>query len=230
MIQETSSVDESQQKETTKSPINDLSKELERLKVEKQRMIEETKQIIADEKEGWKEEKQTYIDAAKEEGYKAGFETGQTESVESYQTLLEKANAIVRQTEADYHKEMANNEDTILQLGVHIAEKIIQGTLEKQPETFMGIVKKVLQELKETGRVTIYVHPDHYEYVFQQKEELISLLEEPKRISIYADDTLRTNSCIIEHPHGQIDANIDTQLEQVRKSLLELAAENMHED
>src|SRR5699024_1823464 len=106
----------------------------------------------------------------------------------------------------------------------HIAEKIIGATLKEQPETFLGMVRNVLKDLREVGRVTIYLHPDNYEYVYQQKEELISLLEDPKRISIYADDTLQTDSCIIEYPHGQIDASIDTQLEQVRKSLLEYAA------
>lgn len=54
----------------------------------------------------------------------------------------------------------------------------------------------------------------------------MELFEETKRISIYADDTLLVNSCIVEHPYGQIDATIDTQLEQVRNALLEIASGN----
>lgn len=224
-IHETQSND-SHDKETTESAILELSTELQQLTEDKQRLMKETQKAIDEEKEAWETEKQIYIESAKKEGYEAGFEIGKTESTQIYEALIEKANVIVHQTETDYHKEMEHNSESIVQLAVHIAEKIIQDTLKKQPEAFMNIVKPVLRELKETGRVTIYLHPDNYEYVFQQKEELTGILEETKKISIYADESLPTHSCIIEHPYGQIDASIDTQLEQIRNTLLEIASES----
>lgn len=229
-FQETYSDKGSHQKKTTEIAINELSAELEKLKEEKQELLKHTKKVIEEERNEWEKEKHTYIEAAKKEGYEAGIEIGKNESIETYKALIEKANTIVRQTETDYYDEMEHHGATIAQLAVVIAGKIIHERLEEKPESFINIVNAALRELKEVGRITIYLHPDNHKYVQQQKDELTGLLEDSKKISIYADESLEVHSCIIKHPYGQIDANIDTQLDQIRSVLSDVASGDVNGD
>lgn len=223
-IHEAYSTEDANQKETAESSINELKTEIEELKQQKQYLMEQTKKDIETDKKAWETEKQTYIEAAEKEGYDAGFKSGETAVLDEYKGLIDQANKIVQQTEVDYHKEMERNEEAVVQLAIHSAERIIHDTLDNQPDAFLNIVKGVLQELKESGRITIYLNPDNYQLVVAQKEELTELFEETKKISIYADKSFDEKSCIIEHPYGQIDASVDTQLEQIRSVLLEIAS------
>lgn len=211
-------------KEKPALSIDELTAEIAALKQQKQQLMEQTKRNIENEKKAWETEKQTYIEAANKEGYEAGFKSGQASGLQTYQDLIDQANDIVQQTEIDYHKKLERSKEAIVELAVKSAEKIIQDTLEETPELFNNIVEKALKEFKDTGRVTMYLHPDNYKHVIEQKDELTELLGKTKNLSIYTNNTLGKNSCMIEHPYGQIDANVDTQFEQIRLVLLEVAS------
>ncbi|MFB4475339.1 flagellar assembly protein FliH, partial [Oceanobacillus caeni] len=61
------------------------------------------------------------------------------------------------------------------------------------------------------------------------KQELTQLLENNLKLSIYVKEELDVNACIVEHPFGQIDASIDTQLSQIKQILQDVVQENGHE-
>jgi len=113
----------------------------------------------------------------------------------------------------------------IVKLAVRSAEKVIKQQLSEHPESFLEIVKAAIHELKDHAVVSIFLHPDNYEHVLKQKDELRQLLDAETKLAIYIREDLEKNSCLIEHPYGQIDASVDTQLDQIRQALEEKAME-----
>lgn len=199
---------------------------LEDLRKQQNRLIEETEAKIATKKSDWENEKLTYMEQAKKEGYQAGFAHGKKTSMDEYALLLEKANEITKAAKIDYHKTLEKSDDAILDIAIHTAEKILKRTLAQQRELFLPIVTEAIKEVKDQTDITIFLHPVNYTFVSEQKDELVHVLEDEKDISIYIDETMSEGHCLIEHEFGQLDASIDTQLKQVRKSLHELMLEN----
>ena len=113
-----------------------------------------------------------------------------------------------------------------MELAVHVAEKILKVQLNDEPKSFLPIVLSAIETIKDQSMVSIYLHPNNYEEVIQQKDELIRSLDGDTKVSIYIDHKLKEHACVIEHPFGQIDASIDTQLQQLRKALLDVAMED----
>lgn len=205
--------------------IEQAREELQKLKEQQSTLINQTNTEIETAKENWETEKQQYIEQAKEAGFTEGFEIGKQESLDQYKQLIQNANKIIESATKDYHSTIENSEETILELAVHVAQKIIKKDLSENQETFISIVNTAVTEVKNQSKISIYVHSEKYELVIGQKEEIARLAGEETDLSIYINDDLNEDSCYIEHPFGKIDSSIDTQLQELRKALHETSME-----
>ncbi|MFD1037988.1 flagellar assembly protein FliH [Virgibacillus byunsanensis] len=199
--------------------------ELQQIKEQKESLLHETDAQIEEAKQKWESEKQQYIEEAKNKGYNEGFTSGKQDSLNQYKELIAKANSIVELANADYHATVEKSEETILELGIKTAEKLIKQHISQDRNSFLEIVKAAIKEIKDQSNISIYLHPDNYEYVLQQKDEICRILDTDTKVSIYINEDLEENGCLIKHPYGQIDASIDTQLIQLRQVLSEISME-----
>lgn len=206
--------------------LQQAEEELEQIEQRKATMLAEVQTEINKARENWEEEKAVLMEAAEKAGYEAGFQAGKKASIEQYESLLAEANNIVDLVKVDYQKTLEQTEDAITDIAIHTAEKILGEKLNESPEKFLEIVRLALKEINDQSIVSIYLHPNNYETVLAQKTELTRMLEKDTKLSLYIDEELPENSCIIEHPFGQIDASIDTQLEAIRNALKELVMEH----
>jgi flagellar assembly protein FliH len=198
--------------------------QLKHIKNEQHQLLDETRQIIAREKRIWEDEKQRYITEVEKTGHEQGFAAGKQEGLGTCKEMLDTANMIVKAAQKDYEAELQKSTGSILDLAVHIAGKIIRQHLSEKPELFLPLVTEALQEIKNRRNIILYLHPDDYIHVVKQKEELAHVVEDATDMTILADGEAQQGHCLIEHSSGQIDAGIDTQLEEIRQILHETAA------
>lgn len=216
----------SQQAIILRSEIEALRSELTSLKHEKNRMLTEAIEEIKSEKDNWSEERANLIKQANEEGYQAGFAEGESQSIDQYSEILAKANEIMDKATMDYHKTLEESDEVIIKIAIYVAEKIIKDQISKDSNVFKNVVESAINEIKDQSIVSIYLHPNNYEFILTQKKELRNSLDGDAKIAIYADHKMTENACLIKHPFGQIDASIDTQLKQIRSALDSLLMEN----
>ncbi|WP_249869786.1 flagellar assembly protein FliH [Oceanobacillus saliphilus] len=213
-------------KEVIQQRIHALQQELTDLTNTKQTLIEQTNQTIMQEKKNWETEKEQWIEQAKKDGFTAGFQQGKREGQAEYEEKLLQANQIIESTTKDYHATIEKSDEAILQLAVSVASKILNSNISDDASSFMGVVRGAIKEIKDQSVITIKLHPANYELVMQHKEELHRSLESDTKLSVYIDQNLSENACLIEHPFGQIDASIDTQLSKIREALHDYLMEN----
>src|SRR5699024_6236265 len=211
---------------TVQTELKQLYDELKQVQNQKASLIKETKEEVKAIREQWETEKQQIIENAREDGYRAGFEMGKQESIEKYNEILLEANSIVKKANYDYQDKIKQAEEDILTLSVYIAKKVLQQELSEHPESFLSLVAGAIQEVKEKPNLSVYLHPEKYSMVIQQKNELHQVIGKQVNLSIYVDHELQPDSCIIEHPSGQIDASVDIQLDEIKARLQELKAES----
>ncbi|MGP4106982.1 flagellar assembly protein FliH [Virgibacillus sp. L01] len=208
------------------SEISQAQERIQQIKEQQAALVQETNAEIEKAKENWKIEKEAYIKQAQDEGFKEGFELGQQEGQDQYKELLSNANEIIDSATKDYHSTIEQSDETIVELAVHAAEKIIKKELKESPESFLSIVNAAIKEIKDQSELSIYLHPSNYEMVMKQKDEIVQLVDKDLNVSIYINENLKENSCLIEHPFGRIDASIDVQLQELREVLHEVNMES----
>lgn len=201
--------------------VDQLKNEIDELQQQKEKVLQDLQEAIAKEKETWEEEKEIEREEAQEIGYKVGYDAGYEQVFKQYDSLLEEANNIVHLAKSDYDKTVSKHENAIINLAISIAEKIMITSIEEEPEYFKHMVESAILDLKDSSNVKIYVHPNKYELIMEQKEELEQMVRNDDVISVYLDSNMHENACVIKHPYGQIDASIDTQLQQIKDALEE---------
>lgn len=191
--------------------------------------MEQKKEILSQiqkEKEAWNEEKQSLMEEAQKTGYQDGFQKGKEDGYKQYENVVKQAEQLIHHSKKDYQKKLEQSEETIIKIAMKAAEKILAKKLEDDDELFLAIVREVIHEVKEYPEVKIYVHPDKYAYLLDQKDELKELFTTNVELYIFPDHHLKQNGIYVESPFGKIDASVDTQLEQLKTKLLNLVRED----
>jgi flagellar assembly protein FliH len=155
--------------------------------------------------------------AARAEGHADGLEAGLAEGraqLAAALGALEAAHAEVvalRAATAD-----AVERDAV-ELAVLLAEKIVAGALEADPERVVDVVRGALRRLSERRRVTVLVHPDDLELVRAAAGGFASALGGIEHCDVQAERRLSRGGAVVRTDEGQVDASIETQLARARE-------------
>lgn len=199
-------------------------KKLQRLNDEMQSKRLATEQEINAAKEQWLIEKQQLINETKQVAFSEGYEEGRIEGQKSLTAKLEEADQIVESARDEYLNIIGQNEATILELATKIASKIISYEI-KENAGFVELVKTAIREVQEQPSIKIYTSAADFQMVNEQYDQLLTLVGSDTVLSIHPLATLGSGGCIIKTPYSQLDVSIDQQLSKIKTRLFEVMEE-----
>ncbi len=203
--------------------------ELQGQLIELQKQIDEEKNQAQQEIESWWSSKQQELESiseqmyqdAQRQGYEHGYQKGLEDNRLEFEGKLETANQIIEDAYLEKERIIKDSEPFLLDLGMRIAEKIIVQELNQSPETTKGIIANALQQVEERGLITLQVSAEDYELITPYKDELRLHLEGDSDLKILLDHKLNKGSCMIHTPNGSYNITLDSQLEEIKKHLME---------
>lgn len=171
------------------------------------------------------------IEQLKTEAYHEGFQKGFSQGTqEGNAAVLENAEAQI--TEARMQSEeiiltarrQANEmlqtaEVQIVDIALNIARKILKREIDENPMTILPIVKEALRKVMDQDSIVLRVNPDDTELLEHARRDLQHMIGGEKKLSIIADHTVSSGSCMIDTQSGTVDASIDTQLAVIKQAL-----------
>ncbi|MFD1018181.1 flagellar assembly protein FliH [Thalassobacillus hwangdonensis] len=199
--------------------------QMEKSKQEAERMIEQARQEIEREKQEWQKDKQVLKETVEQEAFQKGYADGERKAQAEYEEKLASAREIVVKAQKDHQQVISSSEETILALSIHAARKIIHQSIAAEPEAFLNVVKSVVSEVQNQPEIYIYVHPEMYSMVLENKPALQSVANGRASVSIMAKEGLEAYGCTIESPFGRIDASVDSQLNEIQTKLMDVCKE-----
>lgn len=105
-------------------------------------------------------------------------------------------------------------EPQLLTLSVAVAQKIIGHELDHCAESFRKMVRCLIDRIRPEERLTLYVNDQDYRFALADKPE--ELGREMDLVKIVADAALPRGSCKLEGAFGQLDAGIETQIDELK--------------
>lgn len=166
-----------------------------------------------------------------EEARRAGFEQGAREGYASaeaelqrlWATPIDEAKQLLQEAHAVREQIIQEAEPFLVELSNAIAEKVIAKQLELEPAYTIELIRRALSRRREQGVIALCVAPSQFAFVQAAREELVLALDSQAELQILPDATVADNGCVIRSAFGSIDARIDTQLEEIKRELLEVA-------
>lgn len=166
---------------------------------------------------------------AKQRGYEEGYEQGMREArlavQQDYEYKLDQIQTMLQMAYKEKEAIISEAEPFLLQLSTVIASQIIKQELEANPDQMVNLIQQHILRFKEKESITVCVHPDDFEFIQGQRTHLIAVVNGETEIKIIPDHSVSPKGCIIRTAYGSVDAQIDTQIEEIKKVLLEAGRE-----
>ncbi|MGG3564721.1 FliH/SctL family protein [Neobacillus rhizosphaerae] len=180
----------------------------------------------------WNENHQKLEDLsleAEQKGYQEGYTTGKQEAefevLREFQGKMEQVQFLLEQAYEHKAAIISEAEPFLLELSTVIATHIIKTELTSNQNQFVELIKQHILRFKEKEFITICVHPDDFDFIQSQRAHLVAVVNGETEIKIIPDHSVSTKGCIIRTAYGSVDARIDTQIEEIKKVILEARRE-----
>lgn len=113
----------------------------------------------------------------------------------------------------------------MLRLVMTIARQVVQAEITIHRELVLKTVERALQAAVQADSHRILVSPEDLATVKEKKPFFLASIHGLKSITVEADPTIAPGGCRLESELGEVDATVEGQLEEIRRTLLAAVAE-----
>jgi hypothetical protein len=114
----------------------------------------------------------------------------------------------------------------VLELGLMVARKVVEGELSVNADRLIGVVKSAVARVGESRRIVVHLAPEDVELLQAGKEPgaaLEKLSRGAAKVEVVADPSLSRGDCVVDGDHLNVDARLDAKFAEIRRALLESA-------
>ena len=213
-----------QQKTHLNAELNQLKQELTKVQQQIETEKQQAEQDIDQKRQDWQLEKETLVESAKNEGYQAGYKTGEQAALADFSSRIETANEIIHQAEQEREIIIEKAHADIVELSMVVAKKVVFDAVMSK-DALLPIVKTAIKDYHDQTIIRIRTSIQDFDLIHSQTDELTRVLNDGVMLSVLPDDKLPTGGCVIETPSGQLDVSVDRQLEKIHDALTETMEE-----
>jgi flagellar assembly protein FliH len=149
------------------------------------------------------------------QGEKDGFELGERKAnkvIENIEKLFDEMSSLKQEILKQHEKE-------ILDLTFAIAEKIVHHVTRFDKGGVKEAVFNALNLTIEKSEIVLNINPKDYDYIEELRPAIFKKYKELKSITVTSDPSITRGGCFLKTPYGDIDAEIETQLEKIYQCL-----------
>jgi len=151
------------------------------------------------------------------QGEKDGFEVGEKKAIKVIENIEKLFNEI-NNLKYDILKQ---HEREVLNLIFAVAEKIVHHEARIDEITIKDAIFNALDLAVEKSMVTFNINSEDYKYVEKLRPGIFNHYKELKSIVVTCDQSISRGGCFLETNFGNIDATIESKLENVYQRLKE---------
>ena len=167
--------------------------------------------------------RQETTEAGRELGYSEGREQGYREGIASAESeMAERLAAVTGLAESaavDRRELLRNAEGEVVRLAIQLARKVLNRELQVDPTSVARIAEAALQQVAIDGVVKLRVNPAEYEALSQYWQRAHGTTEADRTYEVVADEAIAAGGVVIDTRAGTVDAQIETQLEEISQKV-----------
>jgi flagellar assembly protein FliH len=196
---------------------------------EAERIINEAMEAAESIRERAAAEAETAIKEAEETAYDEGFKKGQSEGFESAhdeakkeldeknRSLLEEIKRAIAELEKLKSDYMRQYNDSMKELVIAIAEKVIKVSLKSSGEVITRMILAAVENSSKKEWAKIYISEYDANLMVREDSDILDALRKVSdHIKVIKMENGESGDLIVEFPDQAIDASVSTQLENIR--------------
>ncbi len=178
--------------------------------------------------QGMKEKEERILRKAREkaleiekEAYEKGFAQGEKDGAElgrkRWETVFDSFRQLVSELGRLHQDLYRRYEREMVLLVFALVKKVVHIDLPRREETILETLRAAFQYVVDPRKVIIHLHPKDHQHLMTHPEGLPWAPKggESHNIQFLADPTITRGGCFLETSFGEIDATLETQLDQI---------------
>jgi len=156
----------------------------------------------------------------REEGYAAAREEAVQTFAEKQAQLVETLAAALATFDEDRKRYLAQAQTDLVDLMLAVARRVVKrvGLIDRQ--VAIENLQEAIEQVGMRDDLRIKVSPDDRESIEIFAEQLAAAEPNWKHVSIVADGAIDPGGCVVKLSQGEVDATLDTQLDQLASLLV----------
>ncbi|MDP2999150.1 MAG: FliH/SctL family protein [Bryobacterales bacterium] len=155
------------------------------------------------------------VEVRVEEARQIGYREGAAGTLGAVQPVLERLAHSIDVVAGLRTRIRREAESDLVKLSIAIARRILHREISVDPEAISGLMKAALEKVQSQEIHRIRVHPDLEAAVRKALESLAS----GRGVQVVADGGRESGDVVFETTRGNLDASIDTQLQEISRGL-----------
>jgi flagellar assembly protein FliH len=155
------------------------------------------------------------------ESFETGFEEGQRQAERGLSNVFKSLRRAIDEVTSLREQIFRESEEDLLRLSILVARKIIQQEISEDRRILTRIVAAALENAAERDDVVVRLNPEDYRLVTTHRQHYLQGIGDGRDLNMKPDDTVSQGGCVIDTVMGEIDARLESQLDEIHKRLLE---------
>lgn len=160
--------------------------------------------------------------AGYEKGYQEGFDRAFQEGKIEVERLVAKLTRILGETINKRNEIIDMSETQLIEISILVAKRVVKSITERDKGVVVRNIQEALRKVKGRAKVTIRINIDDLEIAARHKDEFYQMLDKIEGVTVLEDPNVDVGGCIIETDFGDIDARINTQLNEIETAIKEI--------
>ncbi|MGE5507106.1 MAG: FliH/SctL family protein [Chitinophagales bacterium] len=153
------------------------------------------------------------------DGARQGEEAGRAKAEREMEAAVGQAMNVLDLAVHEQNRMIAASRAQVLKLIRKVAEKIIRAELRLDPEVVQRTVEAALRLVTERNQVLIRVNPEELAKAREGQPSYLKYFGTSSVVEICGDPAVTPGGCVIETAAGNLDARLETQLDEVMGEL-----------
>jgi flagellar assembly protein FliH len=155
------------------------------------------------------------------EAYEKGLEEGQRLAERGLSNVFKSLRDSVEEVIALREQIFRESEEDLLKLSVLVAGAVIRQEIAQDRRILAKVVATALENSKEHDEIVIRLNPEDYKLATSHKNTYLPGIGDGNTLNLKPDNSVSAGGCIVDTVMGEVDARLETQLEEIYKHLLE---------
>jgi len=148
-------------------------------------------------------------------GAREGEVAGRSRAAAELQPVIERLGRSIQEISNLRLRLRREAEADVVQLAIAIARRVVRREISADPDALRGLVVAALEKLQGQEVSRVRVHPSHLAMVQACLQQAVN----GGRMEVTSDGSREPGSVIFETTRGNLDASVDSQLQEIERGL-----------
>jgi flagellar assembly protein FliH len=172
-------------------------------------------QASADDSRNTQQDRERVEREAYHRGFSEGKAAGREQAGAELQPVLDQLGRTLASLTTLRSRVRTEAEGDLLKLAVAIARRVLHRELTLDPNSIEGLIRVALEKLQARELCRVRVHPDQEAAIRSSLERFSNA----NKVEITADSSMQCGDVVFETAHGNLDASIESQLQEIERGL-----------